>query len=233
MKRSQRNTTKQAEPREVYEAPLREVVDRSPIVGMTENQRRYISAIETFPLVFATGSPGSGKTYLSTCLAAKALQEKKVSRIIITRPAVECEEELGFLPGEVEDKFNVYLTPLREVLDRRLGKNFVDYLIKEGRIVAKPLAYMRGSTHRDAFVILDEAQNVSPKQMLMFLTRIGENCQVVVTGDETQSDIRGLSGLSDAISRVSYIPSVKVIRFTRDDVVRSGLVGEILEAYGQ
>lgn len=154
-----------------------------------------------------------------------------IDKIIITRPAVEAGESLGFLPGEIEDKFDPYLQPFRDVLNERLGKSFVEYMLKIGRIEAAPLAYMRGRTFKRAFVILDEAQNTTPNQMKLFLTRIGHDCKVVVNGDIRQKDIHGQSGLDDAVKRISHIPSVKCVRFTRQDVVRSGLVQEIVEAY--
>lgn len=219
----------------VHEDPFLPVpaqrADLSPIEAKTDSQKRYINAIKSFPLTFSVGPAGTGKTWLAAALAAQALQSHRIERIILTRPAVEAGESLGFLPGELEEKFDPYLQPFRDGLNERLGKSFVDYLIKTERIVISPLAYMRGVTFRDAFVILDEAQNTTPKQMKMFLTRIGENCTVVVNGDTAQKDLPGISGLEDAIDRLSFIPSVKTVRFTSDDVVRSGLVMEIIKAY--
>ena len=206
--------------------------DDSPIVPKNDAQKRYVSAIKSFVLTFATGPAGVGKTWLCAALAAQMLANGEIEKIIITRPAVEAGENLGFLPGEIEDKFSPYLTPFKQVLEERLGKSFVEYMIKRGRIEAAPLAYMRGRTFKDAFVILDEGQNTTPTQMKMFLTRIGNNSKVVVNGDITQKDIRGDSGLDDAVKRLSYIPSVKHIQFTKADIVRSGIVQEIVEAYG-
>lgn len=205
--------------------------DVKPIEGKTETQKRYINAIKNFKLIFATGSAGTGKTWLATALAAQALLNDRTEEIILTRPAVEAGESLGFLPGEIEEKFEPYLQPFKQVLYERLGKGKAEYMIKAGKIKAIPLAYLRGMTFRNCFVILDEAQNTSPTQMKMFLTRIGENCTVVVNGDTSQQDIRGESGLTDAIERLSYIPSVKIIEFKKEDIVRSGLVQEIVEAY--
>lgn len=205
--------------------------DRSPIVPKTDSQKRYINAIKSHQLVFATGPAGTGKTWICAALAAQALESKQIDKIIITRPAVEAGEELGFLPGEMEEKFDPYLRPFRDVLDERLGKSFVEYMIKMGRIEAAPLAYMRGRTFKNAYVILDEGQNTTPTQMKMFLTRIGENCRVIVNGDLNQKDIRGKSGLDDAIKRLGFIPSVRCVEFGKSDVVRSGLVQEIVEAY--
>ena len=205
--------------------------DTSPITPQTENQKRYLNAMKNFTLTFATGPAGTGKTWMCAALAAQMLENKEVEKIIITRPAVEAGESLGFLPGELEEKFDPYLTPFREVLNERLGKTHVDYLIKTGRIEASPLAYMRGRTFRNAFVILDEAQNTSITQMKMFLTRIGNDSRVVVNGDTAQKDIGGTSGLEDAVARFAYLPSVKHIAFRTEDVVRSGLVREIIEGY--
>lgn len=202
-----------------------------PIVAKNEAQRKYINAINNFTLTFATGSAGTGKTYICAALAADALESKAIDKLIITRPAVEAGESLGFLPGDIDQKFDPYLMPFREVLNERLGKSYVEYLIKCGKIEAAPLAYMRGRTFKNAFVILDEAQNTTNTQMKMFLTRIGYDCKVVVNGDYSQKDINGNSGLEDAVRRLSFIPSVKHIHFTNDDIVRSGLVREILGAY--
>lgn len=203
----------------------------SPIEHKTENQRRYINAIKNFKLIFATGMAGTGKTWLATALAAQALNNGRTERIILTRPAVEAGESLGFIPGEIAEKFEPYLQPFKQVLYERFGKTKAEYFIRTGKIQAIPLAYLRGITFNDCFVILDEAQNTTPTQMKMFLTRIGVNCTVVVNGDITQTDIRGKSGLEDAVERLSFIPSIKVVQFGQDDVVRSGLVREILEAY--
>lgn len=210
-----------------------EKVDRSPITPMNEAQRRYIGAIKSFDLTFATGPAGTGKTWLCAALAAQALNEGHIDKIIITRPAVEAGEHLGFLPGELEEKFDPYLQPFRDVLNERLGKSFVEYLLKMGRIEATPLAYMRGRTFKNAYVILDEAQNTTPMQMKMFLTRIGHNCKVIVNGDMSQKDIHGQSGLDDAVARLAWIPAVKHVKFGKEDIVRSGLVGEIVKAYDE
>jgi phosphate starvation-inducible PhoH-like protein len=202
-----------------------------PLVAKNEAQKKYMAALKSHQLVFATGPAGTGKTFICGTMAADALRNQSIEKLIITRPAVEAGENLGFLPGEVDEKFEPYLRPFRDVLDERLGKSFVDYLIKAGRIEAAPFAYMRGRTFKNSIVILDEAQNTTPNQMKLFLTRVGENCRVVVNGDINQKDITGQSGLDDAVTRLSYIPSVKVVEFTRRDIVRSGLVQEIVTAY--
>lgn len=207
--------------------------DTSPIAPLNEGQKRYFNAMKQFQLTFATGPAGTGKTWLCAAYAAQQLEAGEIDKIIITRPAVEAGESLGFLPGELEEKFDPYLQPFRDVLNERLGKSYVDLLIKRGIIEAAPLAYMRGRTFKNAFVILDEAQNTSATQMKMFLTRIGNNCRVVVNGDMAQKDVKGESGLEDAVARLTHIPSIKHIRFVREDIVRSGLVGEIVQAYDQ
>lgn len=211
--------------------PKAEKVDTRPLEGKNENQKRYMNAIKNYVLTFATGPAGTGKTYIAAAMAANALSASACEQIILTRPAVEAGEQLGFLPGEIDEKFDPYLQPFIDVLNRKLGKSYVEYLMKNEKILAVPLAYMRGRTFRDAFVILDEAQNTSPVQMKMFLTRIGENCKVVVNGDVDQQDIKGDSGLSDAVRRCSWIPTVKAIEFTRHDIVRSGLVQDVVDSY--
>ena len=222
---------------ELQDAPQdydrREPVARrlTPLVAQTDRQADYISSILANTLTFGTGPAGTGKTYLATCLAADALQKKQIKKILLTRPAVEAGENLGFLPGELSEKFEPYLRPFRDILDRRLGKGFVDCAIKNGKIEALPLAYMRGMTFEDCWVLLDEAQNTTPAQMKMFLTRIGEDCKVVVNGDLTQMDIKGLSGLADGLQRSRGLPRVSEVEFTRDDIVRSGLTQMLVDRY--
>lgn len=202
-----------------------------PLQALTETQAHYILGIEKQGLTFGLGPAGTGKTYVCGALAADALANKETDKIIITRPAVEAGEHLGFLPGELEEKFAPYLQPFRDVLDERLGRGYVDYLVKVGRIEAAPLAYMRGRTFKDCWVILDEAQNTTPTQMKLFLTRIGHDANVIVNGDVRQRDIGGKSGLEDAISRLSHLDAVNVIEFGSEDIVRSGLTQAIVEAY--
>ena len=202
-----------------------------PIEAKTLAQTRYINAIHSHQLTFATGPAGVGKTWLCAALAAEALEGGLTEKIIVTRPAVEAGESMGFLPGTLDEKFDPYLLPFREVLNERLGKTKVDYLIKTGVIEAAPLAYMRGRTFRNAWVILDEAQNVTVTHMKMFLTRIGNDSTAIVNGDERQKDIPGPSGLTDAISRLTWIPQVAVVEFSMSDIVRSGLCQDIVSSY--
>ncbi len=207
---------------------------KTPLSAQTPAQQQYINAIRNHCLTFGTGPAGTGKSYCAGALAAEALESGRIERIILTRPAVEAGENLGFLPGEVEDKYAVYIDAFRDILNERLGSGVVDYCLRHGRIVGAPLAYMRGKTFsNNTFVILDEAQNTTPAQMKMFLTRIGEHAKVVINGDIRQSDLRGPNGLEDAINKVKGLPGVYIHTFERGDIVRSGLVRKIMDRYEQ
>lgn len=196
-----------------------------------EVQARYIHAIENSDLIFAIGPAGTGKTYIAAMYAAQELLAKRIDRIVITRPNIEVGAGMGFLPGELEEKYAPYLAPFKEVMIGAMGRTHYEYALKVEKISPQPLAYMRGATFRDAIVILDEAQNTTPAEMKMFLTRIGENCVVIVDGDIQQCDLNGPSGLVDALNRVQHIEGVSVIEFEEDDIVRSGIVREILKSY--
>ena len=202
-----------------------------PLQAQTEAQGHYICALESSQLIFAIGPAGTGKTYVASAFAADLLQSKAIERIIITRPNVEVGAGFGFLPGELEEKYAPYLAPFREVMIERMGLSQYEYALKVETISPQPLAFMRGATFNDAFVILDEAQNCTAQEMKMFLTRIGKNCIVVVDGDPEQCDLHGPSGLNDAVNRLERIPGVAVVEFSEDDIVRSGLVRDILIAY--
>jgi phosphate starvation-inducible PhoH-like protein len=203
-----------------------------PLRAKTSSQQQYIDAINQYALTFGIGPAGTGKSYCAGALAAEALESGRIERIILTRPAVESGENLGFLPGDLDQKFSVYIDAFRDILNERLGAGTVDYCLRHGRIVAAPLAFMRGKTFNSkTFVILDEAQNTSVAQMKMFLTRIGEGCKVVINGDIQQSDIRGPNGLADAVIKLSDLPGVYVHQFERNDIVRSGLVRDIIDRY--
>lgn len=210
---------------------IREKRVTKPLSAKTEAQAHYIINIQNKRLTFGLGPAGTGKTYVCTALAAEALRDGRADKLILTRPAVEAGESMGFLPGELEEKFDPYMIPFREILNEYLGRSTVDYMIKYKKIEAAPLGFMRGRTFRDAWVILDEAQNTTPVQMKMFLTRIGENAKVIVNGDTSQKDIPGESGLQDAVNRLFNSSHVGTTDFSVDDVVRSGLVKEILQAY--
>lgn len=200
-----------------------------------EPQSHYMQAIEQSKIIFSTGPAGTGKTYIAASMAAEALMSKQIERIIITRPAKEAAgEELGFLPGELEDKYAPYLEPFLEAFYERIGKSQTEALIKSGRIVPTPLGFMRGRTFKDAWVILDEAQNTNVEAMKMFLSRTGENCKVIIDGDLDQKDVTGMSGLKDAVDRLTVrkrIRGIEHVEFTVDDIVRSGIAKQIIIAY--
>jgi phosphate starvation-inducible PhoH-like protein len=199
----------------------------------TLNQKRYVDAIDKHTIVFSIGPAGTGKTYLAMAKAVKALQAKEVNRIILTRPAVEAGERLGFLPGTLYEKIDPYLRPLYDALHDMLDPDSIPRLTAAGTIEVAPLAYMRGRTLNDSFIILDEAQNTSAEQMKMFLTRLGFGSRVVITGDVTQVDLPSgqVSGLRVVQDIVEGIPDIHFSRLTSHDVVRHRLVGEIVDAY--
>ncbi|MEV0232345.1 PhoH family protein [Nonomuraea sp. NPDC050786] len=201
----------------------------------TVNQKRYVDAIDKHTIVFGIGPAGTGKTYLAMAKAVRALQEKRVNRIILTRPAVEAGERLGFLPGTLYEKIDPYLRPLYDALHDMLDPDSIPKLMAAGTIEVAPLAYMRGRTLNDAFIILDEAQNSSAEQMKMFLTRLGFNSKIVVTGDVTQVDLPNgtVSGLRVVQEILDGIPDIHFARLTSSDVVRHKLVSEIVDAYGR
>jgi phosphate starvation-inducible PhoH-like protein len=198
----------------------------------TEGQRRYVDAIDEHTIVFGIGPAGTGKTYLAMAKAVQALQRKEVSRIILTRPAVEAGERLGFLPGTLTDKIDPYLRPLYDALNEMMDPELVPKLLASGTVEVAPLAYMRGRTLNDSFVVLDEAQNTTPEQMKMFLTRLGFGSKMVVTGDITQVDLPGgASGLRLVTRILDRIDDIHFAELTSDDVVRHTLVGRIVDAY--
>jgi phosphate starvation-inducible PhoH-like protein len=201
----------------------------------TVNQKRYVDAIDEHTIVFGIGPAGTGKTYLAVAKAVQALQAKRVNRIILTRPAVEAGERLGFLPGTLNDKIDPYLRPLMDALHDMLDPESVPRLLQAGTIEVAPLAYMRGRTLNDAFVILDEAQNTTPEQMKMFLTRLGFGSKMVVTGDITQIDLPNgsKSGLRVVRDILSDVEDIEFAYLDAKDVVRHQLVGNIVEAYSK
>ena len=202
------------------------------IRAKTAGQRAYVDAMEENTIVFGIGPAGTGKTYLAMAMAVQALQRKEVSRIILTRPTVEAGERLGFLPGTLNDKIDPYLRPLYDALNEMMDPELVPKLLAAGTIEVAPLAYMRGRTLNDSFVVLDEAQNTTPEQMKMFLTRLGFGTRMVVTGDITQIDLpSGASGLRLVTRVLDGIDDIHFARFTSDDVVRHTLVGKIVDAY--
>lgn len=204
-----------------------------PIKSRTIGQKRYVSAMRENTVVFAIGPAGTGKTYLAMAMAVMAFKNKEVERIILTRPAVEAGESLGFLPGDLQNKVDPYLRPLYDALYEFLGGEMFARLSERGAIEVAPLAYMRGRTLSDAFIVLDEAQNCTEEQMKMFLTRFGENSRVVVTGDITQIDLpkEKRSGLKQSISILEGVDGISVQHLTHKDVVRHELVANIIKAY--
>jgi phosphate starvation-inducible PhoH-like protein len=208
---------------------------RKQILPKSVNQRRYLEAIERQDIVFGIGPAGTGKTYLAMAQAVAFLLAKKVTRIILVRPAVEAGEKLGFLPGDLQEKVNPYLRPLYDALYDMLETERVERLIERGTIEIAPLAFMRGRTLNDAFVILDEAQNTTSDQMKMFLTRLGFGSKAVITGDITQIDLPAgrVSGLVEAMRVVGNVEGIAFVRFDEKDVVRHPLVQQIVKAYEQ
>lgn len=204
-----------------------------PIKAKTVGQSKYVNSIKKNTIVFGVGPAGTGKTYLAVALAVRAFKAHEVQRIILTRPAVEAGEKLGFLPGDLQNKVDPYLRPLYDALYEMLPAEQVDKKLAIGEIEIAPLAFMRGRTLSNAFVILDEAQNTTPMQMKMFLTRLGENSRMVVNGDLSQVDLpRGvISGLKDALDTLENVSSISSVTFSANDVVRHGLVAKIVKAY--
>lgn len=204
-----------------------------PVRPKTLGQKQYVEAILKNAVTFGVGPAGTGKTYLAVAMAVKAFKARQVSRIILTRPAVEAGEKLGFLPGDLQNKVDPYLRPLYDALFDMLGAETYQKLLEKQLIEVAPLAYMRGRTLDDAFIILDEAQNTSPEQMKMFLTRMGTGSKVVVTGDVTQIDLpdKARSGLVDALQVLKNVQGIAMMFFSEKDVVRHRLVQEIIRAY--
>jgi phosphate starvation-inducible protein PhoH and related proteins len=226
---------------DAHESPaeiLEDVVWRhrnTKVAPKTLNQKRYVDSIRNQTITFGVGPAGTGKTFLAVAMAAHALAEREVQRIILTRPAVEAGERLGFLPGDIQAKVDPYLRPLFDALYDMLDPDRVNGYFERGVIEVAPLAFMRGRTLNDSFVILDEAQNTSPEQMKMFLTRLGFNSRMVVTGDVTQIDLPSdqRSGLVVVRDILSQVPDISFVRFGGEDVVRHKLVQRIVAAYGE
>ena len=205
----------------------------APVKCRTLGQRKYIKAIEENTVTIAIGPAGTGKTYLAVAEAVRALKDKKVNKIVMCRPAVEAGEKLGFLPGDLQNKVDPYLRPLYDALYDMLGAETYQKYLERGNIEVAPLAYMRGRTLDDSFIILDEAQNTTREQMKMFLTRLGFGSKIVITGDITQIDLPSdkVSGLKDAVRILDNVPDIAICRLTASDVVRHALVQRIIAAY--
>lgn len=222
-----------SEPGEAQEAPITVLATGRKIHARTPGQVKYIKAIRDHDLTFAVGPSGTGKTYLAVALAVEALKDERIRKIVLVRPAVEAGESLGFLPGDLQAKINPYLRPLLDALHEMMDYDQIKRQMEEDVIEVVPLAYMRGRTLNEAFIILDEAQNTTVAQMKMFLTRMGTGSKIVVAGDETQIDLppHTRSGLTDAVMRLKNIRGFKQIRLEKSDIVRHPLVTQIVRAY--
>ena len=208
---------------------------KEPVYAKTKGQKEYHDAVLKNDIIFAIGPAGTGKTYQAVALAVSALKNKEVQRIVITRPVVEAGEHLGFLPGDLKDKVDPYLTPLYDALNDMLPKDKLKKYMENGQIEIAPLAYMRGRTLHNSFIILDEAQNSTQMQMKMFLTRIGVTSKAIITGDITQIDLVGhsMSGLIHAANILKKIKGIKFVHFDEEDVIRHQLVKNIIKAYSK
>lgn len=215
------------------DAPIQVAAAGKLIRGKSAGQNAYIAAMRKYPLVFAVGPAGTGKTYLAVALAVEALRNELIRKIVLVRPAVEAGESLGFLPGDMFAKINPYLRPLLDALYEMMDYDQIKQRMERDMVEVIPLAYMRGRTLNDAFIILDEAQNSTVAQMKMFLTRMGQGSRIVVAGDNTQVDLPShtRNGLSDALQRLRDIPGVCQVRLHKSDIVRHRLVQSIVEAY--
>ena len=198
--------------------------------AMNKSQESYINKIDNHTLTFCVGPAGTGKTFCAAIAAANAFKAKTVDKIIITRPIVEAGEQIGFLPGDMNEKVGPYVQPFLDALKRVMGSAQVEALIEHGKIEFLPLAFMRGHSWSNTFVVLDEAQNVTKSQMKLFLTRIGKGCKIIVDGDISQKDIEAF-GLDDALERLARVRGIAVHEFTTSDIVRSGIVRDIIRAY--
>jgi phosphate starvation-inducible PhoH-like protein len=218
---------------ELFREQVRLNGKRRSIVPKTFIQKRYIEAIQEHDVVFGVGPAGTGKTYLAMAMAVAELSRKAIKRIVLCRPAVEAGEKLGFLPGDMAEKVNPYLRPLYDALNDMVEFERAEEMIQKGVVEVAPLAFMRGRTLSNAFVILDEAQNTTPEQMKMFLTRLGPGSKCVVTGDVTQIDLpRGMkSGMIEALNILKNVSGVSIVHFSNADIIRHPLVARILEAY--
>jgi phosphate starvation-inducible PhoH-like protein len=210
--------------------------DRGHVIKpKTENQKKLVAAINSSELVFAIGPAGTGKTYVAVAMAVRALKSKQIKKIIITRPAVEAGENLGFLPGDLKDKIDPYLRPIYDALEDMISTEKLKYYYENRVIEIAPLAFMRGRTLHNAFILLDEAQNTTPMQMKMFLTRMGPNSKMIVTGDRSQIDLPGKqkSGLINALELLRDIKEIEIVELDTRDVMRHKLVAKIISAYDQ
>lgn len=204
---------------------------KAPLEPLNDAQRRYMNMIRGKTIVFGMGPAGTGKSFVSAGMAADAIAAKEITKIIVTRPAIEAGRGLGFLPGEMEEKYAPYFQPVKNIFEQRLGSGELKYHMSKKSIEPLPLEFMRGLSFDNCWIIADEMQNASPEQMKMLMTRLGKNSKLIINGDAAQKDIPGPCGLNDAQQKTRNIDAVGVMKFTRDDVVRSDIVQEVLEAY--
>lgn len=201
------------------------------VSALNQAQKRYDAAIRSNDIILGIGPAGTGKTYLATMRAAEAFKSGEIEKIVLTRPAVEAGESLGFLPGELDEKYEPYIRPVQDALEEAFGASHLEYLLSKRKIEARPLAYLRGSTLKNCWVICDEMQNATTTQFKMLLSRIGENAKFIINGDPDQTDLPRGSGLLDAVNRLDGVEGISIIEFTGDDVVRSDLCARIVRAY--
>lgn len=198
--------------------------------ALNDHQQQYLQAISECDIVFGIGSAGTGKTFLAASYAAGELYYKRIDQVILTRPNVETGRGLGFLPGELDEKYAPYLQPFEQVFSRSLGKGFYEYALKSGLIAPKPIGFMRGASFDNVLVLVDEAQNLTKQELKMLLSRIGKNCKVILSGDPKQVDVHN-SGLLDAVGRLGHLPGVGVVEFSDQDIVRSPMCKQVILAY--
>lgn len=201
------------------------------IRALTESQGHYILSIKSKIVTFGVGPAGTGKTFVAAAMACDEFANQNLSQIVLTRPVVETGNSLGALPGTMAEKFSPYIAPIYDAMQQRLGKSQIEYAMKAKQIQAIPLEFLRGHSFDDTWVILDEAQNSTPEQMLMLLTRIGQNSKLIVNGDPAQSDIRSKSGLDDALEKLAGLAEIGIVEFDLNDIVRSGIVRTVLLRY--
>lgn len=214
-------------------APILERASFKPIRAITEAQGHYIIAIQQSDIIFGIGCAGTGKSFIAATMAADALRDEKITKLVITRPNVEAGATMGFIPGTLEEKYEPFFKPFRKMLDKRLGSSNVELLIKRGQIEPSPIGFIRGETFDNCWVIVDEAQNLNESQMKLLLTRIGKNCKIIINGDIDQIDIKEMSGLKDSVSRLKKLNEVSIVTFSEDDSVRSELCKKVLKAYAK
>ena len=200
------------------------------VVPLNNKQKLYLDTIKDNEIIFGIGSAGTGKTYIAASYAAEQLFYKRISKIILTRPNIETGRSLGYLPGEIDEKYQPYLQPFDSIFYRCLGSGLYEYALKNKNIEPKPIGFMRGTTFEHCVVLIDEAQNLTKTELKMLLSRTGRNCKIILSGDPNQVDIQN-SGLVDAVNRLSTISGIKTVEFTNEDIVRSDLCREIILAY--